>query len=568
MLDGVQLNGLSNGSALVTLPNFDLGTLSNIELIKGPASALYGSDAFNGTLALTTFAPSPGRPHTHEVDAEFGSDNYYQVAGRMQSPINDTAFVSSALAVSGQGNQKSIYQYTDPDSQQISYGSRANSYDSLSGFVKFGSDTEAPRNVNVGVYWNSFEADRFPGPGRSQSPGQSRLRDRDWSGSDTEFIMTRATVNQKLSNDMTVELKAFAWQADVDQYTNVPGNNGIGENQSTVSDVRYGGQVILRGDTGETQWAVAAGHDSLRVKDAHFTSFAADGSIVAEGEQPTKGETRKIQSLLGEAKTQVLDGRLRIVYGTRIDHYDDFGTQANPRLALIFQSSPQWTLKMLYGRAFRAPAAFELRGIGGFKGNPGLDPEIIDTVEWVAINTMDTGYLTFTLFHSKWRDAIVTVPINDPDYRLEFVNAEKNASTGVEATYHFQRNAWWTDTNISYVKSTNESLDRDYTAFPQVMLNLGLGYKSRKYAWNFFLNNRVLLEMAEGANRTLDPQNELPTYWRVDLNAEKQLSDQLRVAINVRNLLDKENRLPSLFLAENGVPDDALSVSAEVMYKF
>ena len=69
--------------------------------------------------------------------------------------------------------------------------------------------------------------------------------------------------------------------------------------------------------------------------------------------------------------------------GVRYDHYSDFGATLNPRAALVWQTSPRLTSKILYGRAFRAPAFDTLYAqnnpVG--LGNDSLDPETIDTIE-------------------------------------------------------------------------------------------------------------------------------------------------------------------------------------------
>jgi iron complex outermembrane receptor protein len=47
LIDGVPVNTFTNSSAMLSIPNFGLGTLNRIEMIRGPGSAIYGSDAFH-----------------------------------------------------------------------------------------------------------------------------------------------------------------------------------------------------------------------------------------------------------------------------------------------------------------------------------------------------------------------------------------------------------------------------------------------------------------------------------------------------------------------------------------
>jgi outer membrane receptor protein involved in Fe transport len=69
--------------------------------------------------------------------------------------------------------------------------------------------------------------------------------------------------------------------------------------------------------------------------------------------------------------------------GLRYDQYSDFGSTVNPRLALVWKTRPDLTCKFLYGRAFRAPAFYELYQINNpvVLGNPNLKPETLEMWE-------------------------------------------------------------------------------------------------------------------------------------------------------------------------------------------
>ena len=77
---------------------------------------------------------------------------------------------------------------------------------------------------------------------------------------------------------------------------------------------------------------------------------------------------------------------LTATLGLRVDHNSATGSQTSPRVALIWQAAPVTTLKALYGRAHRAPNAYERDYSDGLVlvANPSLRGESIDTVELVA----------------------------------------------------------------------------------------------------------------------------------------------------------------------------------------
>src|SRR5690606_13319070 len=86
-----------------------------------------------------------------------------------------------------------------------------------------------------------------------------------------------------------------------------------------------------------------------------------------------------------------ISGRLTATLGLRFDHNDATGSAASPRTGLIWQATPATTVKALYGRAHRAPNAYELDYDDGatLVGNPALRGERIDTLELVSDHRVD-----------------------------------------------------------------------------------------------------------------------------------------------------------------------------------
>src|SRR5262249_33295981 len=81
-----------------------------------------------------------------------------------------------------------------------------------------------------------------------------------------------------------------------------------------------------------------------------------------------------------------ITNRLSLNGGLRYDHYSTFGGTTNPRLGLIYRPAEKTTLKVLYGKAFRAPNVFESSpNFGAFLDtNSNLRPEQVRSVEGVV----------------------------------------------------------------------------------------------------------------------------------------------------------------------------------------
>jgi outer membrane receptor for ferrienterochelin and colicins len=81
----------------------------------------------------------------------------------------------------------------------------------------------------------------------------------------------------------------------------------------------------------------------------------------------------------------VIDERLSLTGGLRYDHHNIYGGQLSERVALVAHPSPSLNAKLLYGRAFKAPSPLLLfavpAAIGDVTGNPRLKPQHVRTVE-------------------------------------------------------------------------------------------------------------------------------------------------------------------------------------------
>ena len=106
--------------------------------------------------------------------------------------------------------------------------------------------------------------------------------------------------------------------------------------------------------------------------------------------QDSRNESERL-ALFGQDEI-TLSKRLTLHVGLRQDWYESFGYQTSPRLGLIYDDGQATTLKLLHGRAFRAPNEFELHYAGPvYKTNPDLGPETIRTTELVLERTLRRG---------------------------------------------------------------------------------------------------------------------------------------------------------------------------------
>lgn len=125
---------------------------------------------------------------------------------------------------------------------------------------------------------------------------------------------------------------------------------------------------------------------------------------------------------------------LTVNAGVRYDYFSTFGDTVNPRTAVIYNPWTAGTFKFIYGRAFRAPNAYELYYIQpAYKANPDLQPETIRSFELVYEQGLPANLrLTGSLFLNEI-DGLISQTVDPNDGKNFFANLDNVEARGVEA---------------------------------------------------------------------------------------------------------------------------------------
>lgn len=122
--------------------------------------------------------------------------------------------------------------------------------------------------------------------------------------------------------------------------------------------------------------------------------------------------------------------------GARYDYYSDFGRTLNPRLALVWQGSERFTTKLMYGKAFRAPSYLELYAqTAATNPNPDLTPERSNTwdlsFQYAAAKDFKLGLVLYRFEQSNLIAANAST-------QFKFLNVGNRTSHGVELEAQWQ----------------------------------------------------------------------------------------------------------------------------------
>jgi iron complex outermembrane receptor protein len=416
LVDGMRVNDAVYDQAPIgdDFP-VDMDLVERIEYVPGPGSAVYGSNALFGVINVVT---------------KKGSDiNGAQVAGSVGSFGEKRA--RATYGWHGDSGADLVLSATGYDrSGQDLYYPEFDTPDQNNGVAQ-GLDYDRAQQLFAKFAYQGFKISAGYGTrtkGVPTAPYQAIFNTAQSTVDTHSFV--DATYSHALTNGLEIASEVYWERYDyksVGQYgdpptTNVDGDKAIwygADVHATISSLPRNKLVIgasMMRDAARDQYNYNAAPYQLMLDDRRSSNSVG---LYAEDEIR-------------------LPWHFTLNAGVRLDHDTDAGTNVSPRLALNYKPTDTDTFKLLYGRAYRAPNAYEryytLPGPGGQLGNTSLKPERIATTEFVYERTLgENARATVSLFRYDVRDLISETP--DPSGVFIFENVNHATAHGVELAY-------------------------------------------------------------------------------------------------------------------------------------
>lgn len=600
MLDGVPLNSLAYGTSFYDKPVISLGLLDRIEVIRGPGSTLYGSDAFHGVLAYQTRS---FEEDYNEVRIDTGAPSY-TAAKWLSSRALGEGRLHGGITTQHQGRQGLDYHYTNPYTGEREQGKRDHSFRDISAFLTYETGELSEGYWRFNAFASNFESANQQGIGTqffvdfadtANLSSASIVRDRDHSDQDSDFSLGQIDYARQLSDSLEVAAQVYHWESkqewrfDNSRYLETFGPFSCLTEPTPSAvypffcphELTQGNQEQRSGieshfnqafDSINTKFVYGIGLDQLKIKQSYFRRVASTNEVYVDGTNPLKGKKRNIRFAFLQGNTEFLSEQWQLVYGVRVDDYSDLNSHTSPRLGLITRINQNWVSKLLYGHAFRAPTAIEREGgIDGAVPNPNIKPSEIDTYEWINILQHHNGQTQLTAFSSRWDDAIILTPTGNGNDN-QYVNTGKNSAYGFEISTRHQIQRWTLQTAGSYVRSKNKDANLEYGAFPKWLLSLNAHYQLESLPLQITLHERVMASYRQSDTLRSTTPDKSGNYYRTDVGLRYQLqshgSSENYLYLTVRNIWDKDNILPSIYNAEGGLPDLERQLTAGLQLHF
>jgi iron complex outermembrane receptor protein len=565
---------------------YPLEHIARIEIIRGPGSALYGSDAFSGVINIITkganeaagieiggrvgsfasydgWAQHGGKLGPVEVAAYFragSTDGYHPTIEADAQSRNDTLFGTHASLAPGALNNQ--LKMIDANLDLI-YGQWR---------ARFGYKRRYDMGTGAGI------ASALDPVGRQQ--GERITSNLSWAESQvtSNLGLGASLSSQQSSQEMPTPYRLLPPGLVFPTGAFPIGMIGAPEEWERI--YRLAAYADYSGVSSH-HLRVGVGHDDIdmyRVREIRNFNYAPNGTpiplpAVVDTTNTTpfiRPQRRKIDYIyLQDEWNFAADWNLTA--GVRHDQYSDFGGTTNPRMALVWDASFDLTAKLLYGRAFRAPAFNESYGITNpvALGNPNLRPERNATTElafaWQA-RTDTTVNLTFYRYYMK--DMIRVVPNAIAGTGGTYANTGNQKGHGIEleSNWTISREVRLSG-NYAWQRSTDQTNKTD------------AGYAPRHHVygrtdWAFASGYQSSAQVNWVADRKRafgDLRKPLHDYTTLDLTlSTRNGRNQWNFAAALRNVFNTDVREPSPapgLTLPNDLPMAPRAFSVQASYK-
>ena len=427
LVNGHRMNDNIYDAALIgTEFILDVDLIERVEVIRGPASSLYGNSAFFGVINVITKtgAELAGIEASGEIarfDTYKGRMSY---GGKFDSGVS--LLLSGSLYGSDGPGRLFFKEFADPKTNfGIANGLDRDDAKSLFGVISYrdfslsGGYLSREKNIPTAAFGTVFNDPRAR---TTDAPAYIDLKYQHEFADSTEVMARVAYDRYRYNGDYPYDYVGRSDPRDV-----VINRDGVqGDWWSTELQARRQFFDRLNLTLG-TEYRDNFRQDQMNFDLAPFSSYLQDERSSYNVGVYGQGEFTVLTNLLLSA-------------GVRYDYYDTFGGTVNPRLGLIYTPRAGSTFKALYGQAFRAPNAYELYYESvQFRGNPALTPERISTYELVYEQSLPRDFrFVVAGYYYKIADLISQQSkpgsdLLDPaDDVLFFDNVDKVNARGVE----------------------------------------------------------------------------------------------------------------------------------------
>ena len=484
--DGARLNSQNELAPLY--PAFlDTTDVQQVEILKGPASVQYGSDAIGGVVQLISKKPEKTGA---DLTGIYGENNTYKTIANANL-VTDQGFYAKIGGQRLESDGTRILE-SQPKNEKASYDQKG--YHAKVGFYQENTiDASASISENKGtnIFTNNYISNT------AQRQFENRV------------------INAKLAYNILPDLIVNARYSNAQDKQNVPSYGSRYDTENNESDLNL-------------KWKFTPNQNIL--VGATYTDANYQTNTILKGDQSVDSMGYYLQH---QFKNEQFDTQ----FGVRLEDNERFGNHTVGQAAVRYHFLTNASVYANIGSAFRAPTLNEMYSQWG--GNIDLKPEESTSYEVGADYQLNQNLLAnVSLYQNEVKNLISSqcIATCDGDWVTTFpvyqnLNVNKATFKGGELGLKWQQDDYFISTQYAYVKTENKETGLEIAYRPKNTVTLTTGLENSIYG----INISAIARSKSNASNTANPI-QVPGYATMDFNAFWNINPNVKVFTNIQNL--------------------------------
>lgn len=482
IVDGVRMQHLYY-SHFALGDNLPLENIARVEIILGPASSLYGANAFGGIISVTTrnFSDTP----QFEASVEAGNHQRSKATATYNSRTLQLFGSTLSQDAPFDGERRSFIGGAAPQPLDEDYTSlfvKARPLAGLTLALNY-SENNTPF-LFIPDTQDAFIEERMLTTSASYEAGTIAAG----------RIEARLFYTSDKTHEYEIERQSRALAYSENQHATIAGGTVTGLRQ-------FANHVVALGSSWQYEEAEDMAYRRLFSFRNGFFETPEQGSLLRDANIRNNDYALFVQDVW------TLTPSVELTLGARYDDFDQFGRHLNYRSALVYSPTSNQTWKVLYGTAMRTPGFREyLKVLEGTDYSPPTpEPEEIKSLELGYLYQWEDANLSIGLFRNKVTDFIQEMPTPDGideyftnlDGSWHLRGVESVLNLRLAEKLNLRLGASFLDIEGStsqptpYLADWTGSINVDYSISASDSLGLSLIYNNNRHDTNQFRNDQA-----------------------------------------------------------------------------